>query len=86
MYLEFRLPTVGGQAAMYANSLINKHLHAWSDQYGIPYNKKIHKYKVRVTFDDDKHYSFFALTWAPKTNKFSRYLLNYTLVEPMNRV
>lgn len=87
MYIEFSLPTgAGGQAAAFVNSLLNRNLHDWSDRYSIPYNKKIHKYSVRITFDDDQHYPFFAMTWAPKTEHFNSYLLNYRFVEPMNRV
>lgn len=87
MYIEFALPSgAGGQAAAYVNSLLNQELHAWSDQYGIPYNTKIHKYTKRVTFDDEETYSFFALTWNPTNKKFRSNLLKFRLVEPMNRV
>ena len=86
MYLEFRLPTgAGGMAAQYTNSVLNRNLHAWSDKYGIPYNKKIHKYTVRVTFDDDQYYSVFAMTWNPVSDQMLSYLKNYKLIEPMAR-
>ena len=87
MYIEFTLPTgAGGQAAQYVNSLLNKELHEWSDQYNIPYNTKIVRYTKRITFDDEKNYAFFALTWNPKNTQFKSYLLDYRLIEPMNRV
>ena len=87
MYIEFSLPTgAGGQAAAFTNNLLNKHLHAWADKYGIAYNKKIHKYTVRITFDNDQHYSLFAMTWSPKSDNFTSYLLNYRFVEPMKCV
>ena len=87
MYIEFNLPRgAGGQAAGFVNSILNKHLHAWSDKYSIPYNKKIHKYTVRVTSDDERTYPFFAMTWMPESKHFESYLLNYRFVEPMNRV
>lgn len=86
MYIEFDLPQgAGGMAAQYANNILNRELHTWSDLHNIPYNKKIHKYTVRVTFDQDKYYSFFAMTWAPKSKKFSSYVQNYRFVEPMKR-
>lgn len=87
MYLEFRLPTgAGGMAAQYTNSVLNRNLHQWSDRYCIPYKKKIHKYTVRVTFDDEENYSFFAMTWNPVAEKMLSYLANYRLIEPMSRV
>jgi hypothetical protein len=87
MYIEFALPTgAGGTAAQYVNSLLNQELHAWSDLYDIPYNTKIVKYTKRVTFDNEELYSFFAMTWNPPNKKFRNNLLNYRLIEPMNRV
>lgn len=87
MYIEFDLPTgAGGMAAQYTNSVLTRNLLEWSQRYDIPYNKKIHKYKVRVTFDDDRYYEFFALTWNPKAENLSSYITNYRFVEPMNRV
>lgn len=87
MYIEFRLPTgAGGMAAQYTNSVLNRNLHAWSDQYNIPYNKKIHKWTVRITFDNDQHYTLFAMTWNPKSENMLSYLTDYRLIEPMSRV
>jgi len=87
MYIEFRLPTgAGGIAAQYTNGIISQNLKEWSQRYDIPYTKKIYKYTVRVTFDDEKFYDFFALTWQPKSDQFSSYLTNYRFVEPMNPV
>lgn len=86
MYIEFTLPQgASGQVAVYVNGVLNKELHSWSDQYSIPYNKKNHKYTVRITFDNEEHYSFFALTWAPKAEFFTNYITNYRLIEPMRR-
>ena len=87
MYIEFTLPTgAGGQAAAYVNHLLNQELHAWSDQYEIPYNTKNVKYTKRITFDDEKMYNFFVITWNPKNTEFKYYLSEYRLVEPMNCV
>jgi hypothetical protein len=85
MYIEFQLPKLH-PAAGFTNTILNQNLHDWSDKYNIPYNKKIHKYKVRVTFDEEKLYDFFALTWNPKSDNFLNYLTDYRFVEPMNRV
>ena len=66
MYIEFSLPTgSAGQAAAHANRIITLALHEWSDKYNIPYNVKNIKYFKRVTFEQDEHYSFFAMTWNP---------------------
>lgn len=87
MYLEFQLPTgAGGLAAQYTSSLLARNLTAWSNRYNIPYNTKIHKWTMRVTFDNDEIYSFFAMTWSPKSDKMLHYLANYRLIEPMSRV
>ena len=87
MYIEFDLhPGADGVTAHYINSELTKNLLEWGNRYGIAYNKKIHKYTVRVTFDDDRYYEFFALTWNPKAENLLNYLTNYRFVEPMNRV
>ena len=66
MYIEFSLPNgSAGQAAAYSNRIITMALHEWSTKYDIPFDTKIIKYIKRVTFNDDAHYSLFALTWNP---------------------
>jgi len=35
----------------------------WAKKQGIAYVDKNIKYKYRVTFDQDKHYTVFTLTW-----------------------
>ncbi len=66
MYIEFSLPNgAAGQAAGHANMIINNELVLWSQKYEIPYKTKIVKYKKRVTFEQDEHYSLFAMTWNP---------------------
>ena len=85
MYIEFTLPAgAGGLAAQHVNAMLNKELHAWSDQYNIPYNTKIFKYTKRVTFDDEKTYAFFVITWNPTNKQHRDNLLKYRLVDPMN--
>lgn len=64
MYIEFRLPTEPSlQATALANRLITEHLQEWSNRYNVPYKTKLVKYTRRVTFEDDAHYSLFAMTW-----------------------
>ena len=84
MYVEFKLPTgAGGQAAAHVNNILSKELLFWCETYNISYVKKVVKYTVRVTFADDQHYSFFALTWNPRHPRFRDWLLNFRLIEPM---
>ena len=84
MYIEFRLPTgAGGMAAGFCNQLLKKELHTWSTRYDIPYTAKLHKYTVRITFHDDKHYAFFKLTWAPNPTKFKGWITEFEIKEPM---
>ena len=73
MYIEFRY----AQSAM-LTAAINHEMHAWSDRYAIPYFTKTVKYGKRFTFNDDAHYSFFAMTWSPRLP-----VPDYCLVEPM---
>jgi hypothetical protein len=66
MYIEFQLGTANDASAAQANMIINNALHEWSDRYEIPYNTKIIKYTKRITFDQDEHYSLFAMSWNPE--------------------
>jgi len=64
MYIEFSLPNgSAGQAAAHSLIIIRKALVEWSTKYGILYSEKTIKYSHRVCFDDDAHYSLFAMTW-----------------------
>lgn len=86
MYIEFQLPTgAGGMAAQYANGAIGRNLREWAERYDVAYTKKIHKWTVRVTFEDEKNYSLFAMTWNPQSEHMTNYLKKFKLVEPMAR-
>jgi hypothetical protein len=66
MYIEFSLPQgSAGQAAQQADYIISRELREWSEKYEISYRTKHVKYFKRVTFDDESHYAFFAMTWNP---------------------
>lgn len=84
MYIQFRLPTgAGGLAAGTTANNLKRHLETWSDRYGIPMRTKAVKYTLRVTFNDDAHYQFFALTWnPPRDHAFSSFLTNYVFIDP----
>jgi hypothetical protein len=83
MYIEFSLPQgAAGQAAVHANHIITRALHEWSDRYEIPYNVKNVKYFKRITFDDDAHYSLFAMTWNP--DKKFHVLSRWRIVSDLN--
>jgi hypothetical protein len=61
MYLEFQLPNDGGYSATLAAYKIA--ISRWAIKQGINYVDKNIKYKYRVTFDRDEHYTIFTLTW-----------------------
>lgn len=67
MYIEFSLVKgSAGQAAAHSLIIIRKALVDWGLKYNIPYTEKTVKYTHRVCFDDQKHYSFFSMTWNPE--------------------
>jgi len=77
MYIEFELDK--GQPG--ANLLlIRHHLVKWANQNDqIKYTEKTIKLKHRVTFDDEKLYTYFAMTW----NAAQHGWLEYRMIEPM---
>ena len=84
MFIEFRLPQgASGQTAYYALSVIQKEIQIWLDQHQIPATQKTIKYTHRLAFNDNRHYTLFALTWNPKHRDQYPSWLNYHLIEPM---
>jgi hypothetical protein len=80
MYIEFSIPSGGGgMPAQYTNHWLKHNLKSWAERYSITYRTKDIRYTVRLTFDDDKLYDFFALTWNPRNPE----LKNYRMIEPM---
>jgi hypothetical protein len=85
MYIEFRLPRgSGGQAAAHVNRLIHTDLQSWQDQHGIVLRSKNIKYTIRVTFDQDLHYTLFAATWNPKKSRFFQDYFNFRIISDLN--
>jgi len=64
MLIEFYLPRgeshLMAPAALYVLKLaiIN-----WTSRYNVGYTEKTVKYTHRLCFEDDSHYTLFALTW-----------------------
>ena len=84
MYIEFRLPQgAGGQTAYHALSVIQKEIQEWLDRHSVTATQKTIKYTHRLAFNDDRHYTLFALTWNPKQSDKYPSWLNYHLIEPM---
>ena len=82
MYIEFRFPA-SSMDAVHAHAAIVRELKQWSERNGeIKYRTKAIKHCLRVTFDDDRHYTLFALSWRPR-DKHS-FWLNYRMVTDLN--
>jgi len=62
MYIEFKIEAYEFN---YTHSVIQIELESWARKYNIKYREKTIKRNIRVTFDDDRHYTLFSLTWAP---------------------
>ena len=74
MYIKFDIPR------WHLVSILTGDLNEWSDRYDISFRFKMVNHTCRVTFDNDRYYSFFATTWNPSDPE----LRNYQLIEPMN--
>ena len=84
MYIEFTLPTgAGGMAAGFVHQKLLKYLSKWAEKHNIQYRTKLHKYNMRLTFDDDKSYHFFILSWNPEPGQFDSYYKNFKIIDPM---
>ncbi len=71
MHIEFKLPTgAGGQAAHYFNTVLDRELTLWSQQYQCPYTKTLYYYKARVELERPEGYTIFALTWSWETPRY----------------
>jgi len=62
MLIEFELPK-GDVVAYRVLKQLKHELLLWSDRYHIKMTQKTVKYIHRVCFDQDDHYSLFAVTW-----------------------
>jgi hypothetical protein len=83
MYIEFALPGgSGGMAAAMASQKLDQAIKAWASRYEIEYRTKNVKYKKRVTFDDERCYEFFLLTWQPVDQQ--NFWTTYRLVTDLN--
>lgn len=86
MYIEFELARpddpLPGLVMYRANLIIDRELTLWSDRYQIAYKTKREKYKKRVTFDSDKSYSLFSMTWNSE-RKFGA-LSKWRIVSDLN--
>ena len=64
MYIQFDLPQ--DESYTYYLSVVKLNIIDWSTQHHIPYNQKTVKYVHRLAFDDNRYYTFFAMTWQPQ--------------------
>jgi hypothetical protein len=84
MYIEFDLPAGSATAGAWGmiNQWLDQALEDWANRYEIEYRTKNVKYKKRVTFDDERCYEFFLLTWNP-TNQ-QNFWQSFRLVTDLN--
>lgn len=77
MYIEFALPSnpafTNNRPIAIALNIIETELKAWGDHYGISYTSKTVKLFHRVCFEREDLYSFFAVTWKPKSYTAGRW-------------
>ena len=78
MYIEFDLTHIKTSGELL---LLRKEILDWAKRYDIAYREKTIKFKYRVTFDQDKTYSFWAVTWNPKQHS---QLNRYRIVSDLN--
>jgi hypothetical protein len=72
MYLEFHFRHNWSGVELL---LLRRELVDWSKQHHIDYTEKTVKNTHRVCFIDPKDYTFFGLTWVPRT------WIDYTIVD-----
>ena len=66
MYIEFYLPPEkGGLLPHQVRNHISGELRRWATKHNIPYKEKTVKLVHRITFDDDRYYALFNMTWNP---------------------
>jgi len=78
MYIEFDL---SNQGYYHARESIDQAMVQWHKQYGIQYRTKPIKLKLRITFDHDESYTFWAMTWNPQQTET---LAQYRIVSDLN--
>ena len=75
MYIEFNIEA---HEFTYKHASISLALIDWGNQHNIQYKDKTIKRNIRVTFDDDRYYTLFALTWNPG------FRTNYRVIRDLN--
>ena len=77
MYVEFAFPrdeTAGPTLLLIRHAVVT-----WALKHDIPFTEKTIKYTHRVCFDQDEHYTFFALTFEPP-----RQHLHFRIISDLN--
>ena len=86
MYIEFRWssefsPNVIG----FMRQTVLDSIDPWADRFGVQYRTKTVKNTLRITFDEDSHYTLFVTSWRPPgVGKLHEWWFDYRIVEPMN--
>jgi hypothetical protein len=83
VYIEFTLPSgVHGATAASALYALQRETASWSEKYNVPVTTKVIKYKFRISFNDDRSYSLFALTWQPRSQH--SFWTDYRIITDLN--
>jgi hypothetical protein len=75
MYIEFNIEA---HEFTHKHASISLALIDWGNRHNIQYKDKTIKRNIRVTFDDDRYYTLFALTWNPG------FRTNYRVIRDLN--
>jgi len=83
MYIEFYLPPErGGLLPHQVRNRISVELRNWATKHNISYKEKTVKLIHRITFDDDRYYVFFNLTWHPPGQQ--HWWRDYRIIRDLN--
>lgn len=72
MYIEFSFNNIDYPA-------LEQELLHWYNKHQKAFHLKILNQKVKLTFSKPEDYTYFCLTWDPRTSNLTKYLL----IEPM---
>jgi hypothetical protein len=87
MYIEFSWPDqISHKVIVFISDAIKDHVALWADRHGIKHRSKLVKRRLRITLDQDSHYTLFVTSWTPpQVGKIHDWWFDYQIVEPMKQ-